>query len=102
MSATNERLKIINQMVLAVVFGIGLLLVIFALLFVPSKPDSQVLAIVGTLLTTLGTVVVMQQTHFFKSPDISYPPTGDPNDTTKTVNHPPADGSGSPGGTPAA
>lgn len=64
---TDSRLSSINQMILACIFGVGLLLVIFALLFWPSKPDTQALTIVGTLLTTLGTVVVMQNTHFFKS-----------------------------------
>ena len=62
-----SRLTMINQMILAIIFGIGLLLVIFALLFLPTKPDAQILTVVGTLLTTLATVVVMQNTHFFKS-----------------------------------
>lgn len=64
---TDSRLVTINQMILATIFGVGLLMVIFALLFLPTSPTASVLTIVGTLITQLGTVVIMQNTHFFKS-----------------------------------
>lgn len=63
---TDSRLITINQMILATIFGVGLLMVIFALLFLPTSPTASVLTIVGTLITQLGTVVIMQNTHFFK------------------------------------
>lgn len=86
---TDNRLTTINQMILAVIFGLGLLMVIFALLFLHASPTAQTLTIVGTLITQLGTVVIMQNTHFFKTPDPS--PTGAPTNATtinaQTVNH---------------
>jgi flagellar basal body-associated protein FliL len=77
MALSDNRLRIINQMVLAVLFAVGLLAFLFVLLLLPQKDLNQVyVTIVSNLLSIIGTVVVMQQTHFFKSPDSqSEPPT---------------------------
>lgn len=66
MSMSDTRLNAINQMVLAVIFGVGLLCFLFALVFSPQKMDQVTITIVSNLLSVLGTVVVMQNTHFFK------------------------------------
>lgn len=70
---TDSRLVTINQMILAVLFGVGLLGFMFALVFAPQKLDQVTTTIVSNLLSVLGTVVVMQNTHFFKSsqPDMT-------------------------------
>jgi hypothetical protein len=84
----NSRLVTINQMILACMFGLGLLGFLFALMFSTRQLDQVTTTIVSNLLSVLGTVVVMQNTHFFKSgvPDpvpavsgISSVPPGVPN-----------------------
>lgn len=72
MALSDARLKIVNQMILAVIFAVGFLAFLFVLLLVPQKDLNQTyVTIVSNLLSILGTVIVMQQTHFFKAADPS-------------------------------
>lgn len=74
MSMSDYRLKELNQMILAVLFGVGLLAFLFVLVLVPQRDLNQVaVTMISNLLSVLGTVVVMQNTHFFKTPE--YEPT---------------------------
>lgn len=94
---TDSRLVTINQMILAVIFGVGVIGFLFVMLLVPSKELNAVaVTMISNLLSVLGTVVVMQNTHFFKSalPDTPgtpgvvplVPVTGDPPHVETQIN----------------
>lgn len=79
MPMTDARLTTIAQIVLALVFSIGLLVFMGLLLFSTVKLDADAKIIISSLLSILGAVVMMQNSHFFKSATdtapAAYPPT---------------------------
>jgi flagellar basal body-associated protein FliL len=84
----NSRLLIINQMILALLTLVAVLAFLFVLVLVPpANLNPTVIAIITSILSVLTTVVVMQQTHFFKSgvPDPT-PPQGVSNVPSTTIN----------------
>lgn len=64
---TDSRLNTIAQIILAMIFGVGLIAFLFALVFSSTKMDQITVTIVSNLLSVLATVIVMQNSHFFKS-----------------------------------
>jgi ABC-type branched-subunit amino acid transport system permease subunit len=65
---SDNRLLTINQMILALLTLVAVLAFLFVLVLVPTANLNQtVVTIITSILSVLTTVVVMQQTHFFKS-----------------------------------
>lgn len=69
---SDTRLLTINQMILAFITLVAVLAFLFVLVLVPQQQlNATVVTLITTVLTVLTTVLVMQQTHFFKSPSAS-------------------------------
>ena len=81
---TDARLVTINQMILAVIFGVGFIGLLFALLFINPAPSPAVLTLATSVVSVIGTVVVMQNTHFFKN---TTDPSGGSNVPSTTTIH---------------
>lgn len=66
---TDSRLLTINQMILALVTLMAVLAFLFLLVLVPpASLNPTVVTLITSILSVMTTVVVMQQTHFFKVP----------------------------------